>query len=272
MTTKEWYHKEYVENKRTIDDIAAELKVCRTTVRLRLIKHGIIIRTPAESRLRSINIPQLNKEWLQKEYIAKKRSLRKIGKELNVSATTIKFYIKLYDIKMRKANDYNAINETRLNEKWLREEYINKNRTLDDIAVELGIGHSSMNLYMKKFNIKSRKPYNYGKSISTPHSNLLIPLLDKYNINHTTSHIINKLPGQPSQSRGYEIDEYLPEAKIFLELYGDYWHNLPRQVESDKRKIDLLQRNFPDHKTVVIWEHQLKTGEAEITIQNIIAA
>ena len=44
--------------------------------------------------------------------------------------------------------------------------------------------------------------------------------------------------------------------KKIIELYGDYWHNLPDYKERDKRRIKIY-KNF-GYKTLIIWEHELK--------------
>jgi len=44
--------------------------------------------------------------------------------------------------------------------------------------------------------------------------------------------------------------------KKIIELYGDYWHNLPQRKETDRRRIKIY-RNY-GYKTLIIWEHELK--------------
>lgn len=42
------------------------------------------------------------------------------------------------------------------NDEWLREEFVNKNRSIKDIAKECGISHTSLEKYLKKYNIRKR--------------------------------------------------------------------------------------------------------------------
>ena len=44
--------------------------------------------------------------------------------------------------------------------------------------------------------------------------------------------------------------------KKIIELFGDYWHNLPGAVERDKRKLKEYKKY--GYKTLVIWEKELK--------------
>jgi hypothetical protein len=140
------------------------------------------------------------------------------------------------------------------------------------VGVGLRIGFGCVRGILKRNNIEMRTPFDYGKNIiSYPHEFELIPLLDKYNIKHITSYKLPSLPEQQKYGSRYEIDEYLPDHSIFLELYGNHWHNLKEVSIRDKRKRKLLSIHYPHIKIIVIWESQLKNGEAETIIKNIAA-
>jgi very-short-patch-repair endonuclease len=61
------------------------------------------------------------------------------------------------------------------------------------------------------------------------------------------------------------IDGFCPDfincngQKKIIELYGDYWHNLPRGKERDKRRIKTYKKF--GYKTLIVWEHELKDLE-----------
>jgi len=44
--------------------------------------------------------------------------------------------------------------------------------------------------------------------------------------------------------------------KKIIEMYGDYWHNLPKQKKSHKRRIKTYKKY--GYKTLIIWEKELK--------------
>jgi len=44
--------------------------------------------------------------------------------------------------------------------------------------------------------------------------------------------------------------------KKIIELYGDYWHNLPNNVKRNKRRIKTYAKY--GYKTLIIWEKELK--------------
>ncbi len=47
--------------------------------------------------------------------------------------------------------------------------------------------------------------------------------------------------------------------KKIIELYGDYWHNLPKSKEQHKRRIKSY--NKYGYKTLIVWEKELKDKE-----------
>lgn len=44
--------------------------------------------------------------------------------------------------------------------------------------------------------------------------------------------------------------------KRIIELFGDYWHNIPKNKKKDYFRFKVYKRN--GYKTLVIWEHELK--------------
>jgi very-short-patch-repair endonuclease len=57
------------------------------------------------------------------------------------------------------------------------------------------------------------------------------------------------------------IEQFNPDFidlknKKIIELYGDYWHNLPNYKIRDKYRLKVYERN--SYKTLIIWEHELK--------------
>jgi very-short-patch-repair endonuclease len=57
------------------------------------------------------------------------------------------------------------------------------------------------------------------------------------------------------------FDEFNPDficnpKKKIIELYGDYWHSLPRYKKLDKKRIEVYSKY--GFQTLVIWEHELK--------------
>jgi len=55
--------------------------------------------------------------------------------------------------------------------------------------------------------------------------------------------------------------------KICLEMFGNYWHNLPRVIKSDAEKLKILQEY--GWKRIVIWEDELKELSEKRIVEKI---
>lgn len=55
---------------------------------------------------------------------------------------------------------------------------------------------------------------------------------------------------------GFNPDFLSKNPKHIIEVFGDYWHNLPKSKEKDKRRLETYYKY--GYKTLIIWEHELK--------------
>jgi len=70
-------------------------------------------------------------------------------------------------------------------------------------------------------------------------------ILDNLNIKYEKHKHIGK----------YEIDFYLPDSKICLEVFGIYWHTLPNVSARDKIKFSYLRSL--GYRTLYYWEDDI---------------
>jgi very-short-patch-repair endonuclease len=68
--------------------------------------------------------------------------------------------------------------------------------------------------------------YGKHKEHDTDIEILVDDALNKLNINHECQYRIGR----------YIADFYLPEYNLVIEADGEFWHNLPKMIEKDKRK------------------------------------
>ena len=90
----------------------------------------------------------------------------------------------------------------------------------------------------------------------------------------------NRTPNKPEKSLNKLLNKILPKEykytgnneiiigtfnpdfinvngqKKIIELYGDYWHNLPNNIKRNKRRIKTYKKY--GYKTLIIWEYELK--------------
>lgn len=52
----------------------------------------------------------------------------------------------------------------------------------------------------------------------------------------------------------YVWDFFLPDHNLLLDVNGEYWHSLKRNVEKDKAKLTYTNRYHPEYRTLVIEE------------------
>jgi predicted transcriptional regulator/predicted DNA-binding protein (UPF0251 family) len=99
--SKEKLIKEYVENRNSIEKIAAELGVSGAYVSRCLEKYGIPRRNPSEARLVKKGVVKPSKEELERKYLKEGKNLGQIGKEVGVTGSAIRNWLKGYRIPLR---------------------------------------------------------------------------------------------------------------------------------------------------------------------------
>ena len=73
----------------------------------------------------------------------------------------------------------------------------------------------------------------------------------------------------------YWVERFNPDfincngKKLIIEVYGDYWHNLPNAKKKDSERLKIYKQY--GYKTLIIWEHELLNSRREIheQIQNV---
>lgn len=109
---------------------------------------------------------------------------------------------------------------------WLYEQYVNQNKTIQQIADSINISNYSISNKLRQHNIEIRLTYNYSyKCIQWLNS-----ISEKYGIN--IQHALNGGEYQIPGTR-YKVDGYCKETNTIYEFYGDYWHGNPEVYESD---------------------------------------
>jgi DNA-binding CsgD family transcriptional regulator len=198
----------YVVEKMNLQKVGKELGINAVTVAKKLRKMGVEIRKAAsyarKPRKVLITLPELSYDWLYKEYVGGNKSMESIAKNLHVSERVIRSRLDCHKIPIREKKKYLEV----LTEDYLKAEYAVNKKSIKTIAVELNISAKAVSDYLEMHKITKRKPVGYGSNtISSEHRMYLIPLLEKYGLNHVTSYRIPRLPGQSKFANGYEIYE-----------------------------------------------------------------
>jgi len=101
----EWLREQYVDNRRTVTDIAEECGVSTTTISRWMDKYDIDARSQQEAQIREVKKVH-NEEWLREQYLDKKRSMGDIGEECDMTASGVKKWIDNFGIKARGPAEY----------------------------------------------------------------------------------------------------------------------------------------------------------------------
>ena len=106
---------------------------------------------------------------------------------------------------------------------WLTDEYINKKRTLVDIADELGVYYSTVAEYCKKFGFKIRQVTNYS-------------LQEREVASYLTTLGIEYISNDWDLLETQEIDILIKKYNIGIEIDGLYWHSYHPSMQRPEDK------------------------------------
>lgn len=106
-----------------------------------------------------------NKEWMYKQYIRNEKTTTEIADEAGVTQPTISRWLDRHDIQSRSQSDLQTDGDTEplRDKQWLREQYINRERSGGDIADELDVTAETVTGWANKHGIELR---NSGESSS----------------------------------------------------------------------------------------------------------
>lgn len=154
----DWLQEQYIEEERSTYEIANELDVDRGTVSNWLDRHSIDTRGNTEG-FGSDPVEELqDAEWLYEQYHNQEKSCEEIASEVDVHPTTIRNWMHRHNIEFRphsesiETGDIEPLRDA----DWLKDQYIEKQRAMADIADELDVSIGTVRSYMKKHSIQQR--------------------------------------------------------------------------------------------------------------------
>jgi len=152
LRDEKWLREQYIEKQRTIAEIGQECGCADSTAEKWLKKHDIETRA---ARVRTPDERLENKKWLQEQYVAEGNSQAEIAQRCNCGQKTVGRWLKKHGIETRPPAGGPLVEKLR-DEKWLWGQYIEKQRTIAEIAQECGCGKSTVGRWLKKHDIKTR--------------------------------------------------------------------------------------------------------------------
>lgn len=153
--SKEELFKLYVEEKRSISDLAKKCFAGSTTIRRWLKQQGIKLRTLSEELLKNREFPE---EEIKELYLNQNLSLKKIAEKYHTSKKVIKRILVKQGVEIRDYND--ALSLAALKNKKLptKEELYNLRfeqlKTIDEISKIYGVSHTPIMRLLNKYGME----------------------------------------------------------------------------------------------------------------------
>jgi hypothetical protein len=230
---RDWLYEQYITLGKSTTTIGKEIGCTPVTISNWLRTHKIDARNPSEAKAQNVNRDLLyDIAWLSDQYVTKNRSAISIANELGfcdggpVRAELTKNNIKLKTNAVAQINNIDAIQYLE-DGVWMREQYSDKNRSSTSIANELLCTHKTVLRYLHDHNI----PIVHDYKMSTP----------EYEIGEFLSGVgISYINSCRSILTPLELDVYIPDKKIAIELNGVYWHSVEESrdtVENRKKHL-----------------------------------
>lgn len=135
----------------------------------------------------------------------KRTMLSKYGVEYNLQREDVKEKLRQPKIEHTA---YELLNDV----EWLTDQHINKKRTSVEIADDLGVYYGTVISYIRKHNI----PYEYHTT-SSKEEGIVEYILESMGVNFVRN-VRSIIPP-------LELDFYIPEHNLAIEVNGLYWHS-----------------------------------------------
>ena len=174
--------------------------------------------------------PWMNQDWLYEQYITLDRSSEEIASEYGCKPNTIQCWLCKFKIKKKTIKHKRTSKHVYETYEFLYDQYVDKGKTITEIAREVGVSADTITYHLKKYNLWVRKKSeNYTKE----DEDLMIKMYcdDKMSANQIaiqfkTSHriIIDHLRSRGIQTRTMREAQFNYNKKdIPQELFDSDW-------------------------------------------------
>lgn len=237
LKSKDKMYAMYICQDMSIADIAEHISVKRDTVIKYLKSHGIVKDIPNKPIKQSII------DTIVHQYTNEKMVLEDIAKSNNISVATVWRYLKSNNIE-KIDQVFTEYGELLNNKQWLEHQLFELNKSVTQIASELGIYVPQVTAYMTKHGIPTNYKYKNGSSYEEIIANYIEELGYGFERNI-----------RMEQLNGLECVVFIPRYNIGIEINGLYWHSdkfkdhnyhAKKKQYAEENGIKLLM--FTDHE------------------------
>ena len=200
-------------------------------------------------------LSKIDRDILYQKYITENKSMKVISQELKRSVQSIHKYLHLYNIKVKKAQPYIHWTQVPKNKDKVKKRNINVKKAWKEIKKDTNrfekFKITCLNNLKKANKALCKTTRKYPNKKEKKLNRLLQCLFPKE----------YKFVGNGK----FFIEQFNPDfinvngQKKLIEFYGDYWHNIPKALKRDERRLKTYSKY--GYKTLVIWENELKNTD-----------
>lgn len=151
---EDWLREQYIDQHRTMAEIAEGCGCSHSTIHDWIEKHGI------DPRCRGYGDKDdkyRDGDWLREQYVEQQKTASEIAEEYECSHTTILKWLKKHGIESRARGTGDKDGKYR-DEAWLREMYIGEEKSITDIGRECDVSDDTILKWLRKYDISTREP------------------------------------------------------------------------------------------------------------------
>jgi len=110
------------------------------------------------------NKPYQDEDWLREEYVEKGRTVTDIAEQFDMTNPGITHWMDKYGIERRSNKEAQKPDKPYTDEEWLREQYLEKENSLHDIAAECDVTGAAILKWARRFDIPRRNTADHLKN------------------------------------------------------------------------------------------------------------
>lgn len=219
---KEWLYDQYVNQNKTQGEISVDQNVSEACVWKYLKKFDI----SKKDNILSENLKDY--KWLYNQYIIENKSTIQIADENNITKQRVCYWLEKHNIDRKKNTQSSHLSYdtvSKINDiAFLKKEYIENERSLEDISTELNVNPRTIKLRLLDNGISIRQ-YTRTSKEERAIKEFIKNELNLSILENNTTKI------------GSELDIYIPDKNIAIEHNGLYWHSYGKNDFNENEEL-----------------------------------
>lgn len=219
---KEWLYDQYINQNKTQGEISIDQNVSEACIWKYLKKFDIF----KKDNILSENLKDY--KWLHNQYIIENKSTIQIADENNITKQKVCYWLEKHNIDRKKNTQSSHLSYdtvSKINDiDFLKKEYIENERSLEDISTELNVNPRTIKLRLLDNGISIRQYTRTSKEERAIKEFIKNELNLSILENNTTT-------------IGSELDIFIPNKNIAIEHNGLYWHSYGKNDFNENEEL-----------------------------------